>query len=318
MIKYIAGRLLRMAITFFFISLFIFLLTRLIPGDPAALMLGRGASPEAVTALRAEMGLDRPAHIQYFVWLWNALKGDLGISMRLKIPVLDMVLERYPRTLSFVVLGSLIAIAFSLVLGTLTAKYHNTVFDVVVTSGSLLGVSIPSFWLGILLIIAFSVKLGWLPTSGYISPQDSIVEYLKHLAMPGFTLGIAVGAIMTRIVRASLVEVLHQNYIAVARAKGLNERLLLLRHAIPNTLIPVVTVFGIQMGYMLGGSVIIEEVFTYPGIGQLVVDSIFRRDYPLIQAVVLAYAVTFVLVNLITDITYGFLDPRVRESLRQS
>lgn len=315
MLRYIALRLVRAAVVLLLTSVFIFMLTRLIPGDPAALMLGRGANPEAIAALRAEMGLDRPALVQYFTWLGDMLRGDLGISMRLKIPVLEMVLERYPRTLSFVILGSMISLTVSLTLGVLTAVRHNSTFDLLVTSGALLGVSIPSFWLGILLILLFSVHLGWLPTSGYASPADGLGRYLMHLAMPGFTLGIAVGAVMTRFVRASLVEVLYQNYIRTAKSKGLGETLLLVRHAIPNMLIPVVTVFGIQMGYMLGGSVIIEEVFTYPGIGQLVVDSIFRRDYPLIQAVVLAYAFTFVLVNLITDIAYGLLDPRIREAI---
>jgi peptide/nickel transport system permease protein len=316
MLRYISLRLFRAVVVLFLTSVFIFMLTRLIPGDPAALMLGRSANPEAIAALRAEMGLDRPAVVQYFTWLGNVLRGDLGISMRLKIPVLQMVLERYPRTLSFVFLGSLISLTVSLTLGVLTAVRHNSAFDLLVTSGALLGVSIPSFWLGILLILLFSVHLGWLPTSGYASPADGLGRYLMHLAMPGFTLGIAVGAVMTRFVRASLVEVLYQNYIRTAKSKGLGETLLLVRHAIPNMLIPVVTVFGIQMGYMLGGSVVIEEVFTYPGIGQLVVDSIFRRDYPLIQAVVLAYAFTFVVVNLVTDITYGLLDPRIREAIR--
>jgi peptide/nickel transport system permease protein len=315
MLRYIAFRLVRAVLVLFLTSVFIFMMTRFIPGDPAALMLGRGANPEAIAALRTEMGLDRPAYIQYFSWLGKALQGDFGISMRLKTPVFEMVLERYPRTLSFVLLGSLISITFSLTLGILTAVRHNSTFDLVVTSGALLGVSIPSFWLGILLILLFSVDLGWLPTSGYASPAEGLGKYLMHLAMPGFTLGIAVGAIMTRFVRASLVEVLYQNYITTAKSKGLAETVLLFRHAIPNMLIPVITVFGIQMGYMLGGSVIIEEVFTYPGIGQLVVDSIFRRDYPLIQAVVLSYAVTFVIINLITDISYGLLDPRVREAL---
>jgi peptide/nickel transport system permease protein len=315
MLRYITFRLGRALVVLFLISVFVFMMTRLIPGDPAALMLGRGASPEAIASLRAAMGLDRPAYTQYFAWIGNALTGDLGTSMRLKTPVVDMVLERYPRTLSFVVAGSLISIAFSLTLGVLTAVRHNSTFDLLVTSGALLGVSIPGFWLGILLILVFSVQLGWLPTSGYASPAEGLGEYLKHLAMPGFTLGIAVGAIMTRFVRASLVEVLYQNYITTAKGKGLGQTLLLFRHAIPNMLIPVVTVFGIQMGYMLGGSVIIEEVFAYPGIGQLVVDSIFRRDYPLVQAAVLAYAITFIIVNLITDIAYGLLDPRVRATL---
>ena len=311
--RYMVNRLIHTLILLFVISALIFSVTRFIPGDPASLMLGYDATPEQVAVLRHKMGLDRPVYIQYFVWLKDLiLNGDLGDSMRWREPVVPIVLERYPRTFSLVIWGSFVALGVSLVAGIISARKHNTWTDLAITAGAMLGISIPGLWLGILFMLLFAVYLGWLPAAGYISPTDNFVEYLKHLLMPGTVLGLAVGSIMTRMVRSSLLEVLSENYVTVARAKGLKERTVLWRHAFRNALIPVVTLFGIQMGYMMGGTVVLEQVFNYPGVGQLIVDAIFRRDYPLIQAGVLAYAVTFILINFVTDILYPFLDPRVK------
>jgi len=312
-LRYIVKKLIRLVVTLFIVSLIIFSMIHFIPGDPAAIMLGRGANPEAVSILRHELGLDKPVYTQYFIWLTGVLRGDMGLSYRLKIPVVGLVLERYPRTLSLVLVGSIIALLISLSAGISSAKKQNSWKDLFITTISLFGISMPSFWLGVLLIILFSVHLCFLPTSGYIAFNRDFLGWLAHLAMPSVTLGLAVGAIMTRMVRGSLLEVFRQNYVTVARSKGLSERMILYKHCLRNALPPVITYFGIQMGYMLGGSVVIEEVFTYPGIGQLVVDAIFRRDYPLVQAVVLAYAFTFILVNFIVDISYAILDPRIRK-----
>ncbi|MEA2582970.1 MAG: peptide/nickel transport system permease protein [Thermomicrobiales bacterium] len=314
--SFLLSRAVRFGGTLLGLSFLIFMLTRLIPGDPAVLMLGRGASPEAVTILRHELGLDRPAVIQFFSWLAKMIRGDMGTSTRLDLPVSELVFERYPRTISFVLFGSAIALVYALATGTLAARKRNSWVDLLVTSVSLFGISVPTFWLGVLLVLFMSVRLQWLPASGYVGPTEDFGEYVKHLLMPGTALGLAVGSLMSRVVRSSLLEALNEGYVTVARAKGLSERVVMTRYALRNALVPIITVFGIQLGYMLGGSVVIEQVFAYPGIGQLVVDAIFRRDYPLVQAAVLAYATTFLLVNLLTDVAYAVADPRLRRAGR--
>ena len=223
-----------------------------------------------------------------------------------------MVIERYPRTLSLAGASLVIAAVITLLAGTASARRPNSWVDTTITVASLLGISTPSMWFGVLLMILFSVKLGVLPTSGWVSPTHDIVQYLRHLLMPGLTLGLAVAAVMTRMLRSSLLEVLGQDYVALARAKGATEARVVYLHAMKNALIPVVTLAAIQIGYTLGGTVIIEQVFTYPGIGHLALDALFSKDYPVIQAVLLSYAFTFILCNFVADILYGFLDPRVR------
>lgn len=312
MARYIINRSLRFAATLLGLSFIVFMLTRLIPGDPAVLMLGRGANPEAVAILREQMGLNRPAVVQFVYWLQDALQGDFGKSTRLDLPVWGLVMERYPRTMSLVFFGSIIAIIYSVSTGLLAARKRNSWVDLSVTSISLVGISVPTFWLGVLLVLLFSVRLQWLPASGYVSPQENFREYLEHVAMPSLVLGLSVGSLMSRVVRSSLLEALGESYVTVARAKGMSERTVMFGYAMRNALVPIITVFGIQIGYMLGGTVVVEQVFTYPGIGQLIVDAIFRRDYLLVQAAVLAYAFTFLLVNLGTDLAYGFIDPRIR------
>jgi peptide/nickel transport system permease protein len=312
--RFVFKRLLRLFVTLLGLAFIVFMLTRLIPGDPAVLMLGRGANPEAVEILREELGLDRPALVQFGAWLNSAVRGDLGTSTRLDLPVWDLVVERYPRTLSLVIVGLIVALIYSFTTGVLAALKRDSWADFLVTSVSLVGISIPSFWLGVLLVLLFSVRLQWLPASGYVGPTEDFTEFLRHVIMPGTALGVAVGSLMSRVVRSSLVEALSESYVAVARAKGLSERSVLFGHGLRTALVPILTIFGIQIGYMLGGSVVIEQVFTYPGIGQLIVDAIFRRDYPLVQASVLAYASTFLLVNFLTDVAYGVADPRLRSA----
>jgi peptide/nickel transport system permease protein len=312
LVRFVVARTLKIIPTLLVISFIIFSVTRLIPGDPVAIMFGQEPDPKTESVMRHRLGLDRPVLTQYAVWISQIFRRDWGKSIRLETPVLPMVIERYPRTLSLAAASLVIATILTLVAGSLSARQPNTWVDTGITIGSLLGISTPSMWFGLLLMILFSVKLGVLPTSGWISPTENFVEYLRHLVMPGLTLGLAVGAVMTRMLRSSLLEVLSQDYVALARAKGASEARVVYLHALKNALIPVVTLAAIQIGYTLGGTVIIERVFTYPGIGHLALDSLFSRDYPVIQAVLLSYAFTFILCNFAADILYGFLDPRVR------
>ena len=235
---YIIGRLARFVASLIGLSFIVFMLTRLIPGDPAVLMLGRGASPEAVAILREELGLNRPAVVQFGSWLSAAVRGDLGTSTRLDLPVWGLVVERYPRTLSLVIVGSIVALIYALTTGILAALKRNSWTDLFVTSISLVGISIPSFWLGVLLVLFFSVRLQWLPASGYVGPTEDFTEFLKHVIMPGVALGVAVGSLMSRVVRSSLLEALGESYVAVARAKGLSERAVVLGYGLRNALIP--------------------------------------------------------------------------------
>jgi len=283
-----------------------------IPGDPILVMYGRMLDTETYLKLRHLHGFDQPVHVQYFIWLKNIFQGNLGKSVRLNLPVSKLVLERYPRTISLTLFAIIVTVCISLFAGVLSAIKHNTWTDFGITIVSLFGISIPQFLVGIIIMMIFSASLGWFPTSGWCSPWESISGYFKRLFMPGLALGLSVAAVTTRMLRASLLEVLREDYIMLARAKGNPESRVLYLHALRNAMIPVVTLAGVQMGYMLGGTVFIERVFTYPGIGQLVVDSILARDYPVVQGVVLSYAFTFILVNLITDISYAFIDPKIR------
>jgi peptide/nickel transport system permease protein len=312
LLRYVGVRALKIIPTLLVISFIIFSVTRLIPGDPVAILFGREPDPEVERAMRHRLGLDRPLFLQYVTWVGHICRGDWGESLRLELPVIGMVIERYPRTLSLAAASLVIAGVITLLAGVASVRRPNSWMDMTITIGSLLGISTPSMWLGLLLMIIFSVRLGVLPTSGWVAPSEGLGEYLRHLILPGLTLGLAVAAVMTRMLRSSLLEVLNQDYVALARAKGASEARVIYLHALKNALIPVVTLAAIQIGYTLGGTVIIERVFTYPGIGHLALDSLFSKDYPVIQAVLLSYAFTFILCNLAADILYGFLDPRVR------
>jgi len=309
MLKYIAKRLVLLVPILLGISLLTFSLMHLIPGDPAEILLRQqGIIPtqEAIEKFREQMDLNDPLPIQYFNWMSCLLHGDLGSSLSVSYgkPVLSEIIFRFPRTLELAVVSLLISLLISVPLGILAAVKQNSVIDHLTLVGASLGIAMPVFWLGLLLILLFSVHLGWLPVCGYGS--------IKHIILPSITLGIGMAALTTRLMRASMLEVLEEDYIITARGKGLGERIVILKHALRNALIPVVTVAGLQFGWLLEGAVFVEVIFTWPGVGKLLVDSISARDIPMVQGCVLFVACVFVLVNLAVDISYGMLDPRVR------
>jgi peptide/nickel transport system permease protein len=286
------------------VATLVFALIHLIPGDPAQAMLGEAAAQEDVEALRQRLGLDRPLIEQYGMFLRSAVRGDLGTSLRTSEPVAQAILARLPATLELAGAAMLVAIGFSLPLGIIAAVRRGTLVDFAATTLALTGISIPNFWLGPLLAIVFSVELGWLPVSGRGT--------LAHLVLPSISLGAALAAILARMTRASLLEELREPYVQAARARGASRLRAVLRHAFRNCLIPVVTLIGLQLGAVLTGAVITETIFAWPGIGRLLIQSIGFRDYPIVQGCVLFIAVTYVGMNLLTDLVYGVLDPRIR------
>ena len=294
------------------VSVVVFSLIHLTPGDPVSIMLREEADPATVATLRHQLGLDRPLPLQYLTWLGRAVQGELGRSIRTNQPVMDAIRQRAPVTLSVATAALLVALAIGLPAGILAALRRDSAVDVVATLVAIAGVSLPSFWLAILLILVFSVALGWLPPLGWVSPGRDLVAWGQSLVLPSVTLGVAIAAVVMRMTRASLLEVLELEYVRTARAKGLAERRIVLGHALQNALIPVVTVIGLQAGALLGGAVITETIFALPGVGRLLVDGIFQRDFPIVQGVVLFLAVNFLVVNLLVDLAYAWLDPRIR------
>jgi ABC-type dipeptide/oligopeptide/nickel transport system permease component len=282
----------------------VFLLVHIVPGDPVLQMLGEGARAEDVTRLRHELGLDLPVGAQYAHYLRGLARGDLGQSIRFQRPVLRVVLEHYPATLELALIALLVCAALSIPAGVLAAARQGRGADHAVGLLSLLGLSIPNFALGPVLILLFSVQIGWLPVSGRGG--------LSHLILPSITLGAALAAILTRMVRTSMIEELSSDYVRTARAKGLSESAVLFRHAFRNALIPIVTILGLQFGTLLAGTIVTETIFAWPGIGRMAVQAIEARDYPLLQGCILVIAVSYVLVNLATDVFYALVDPRVR------
>ena len=309
---YLIRRLATMVPVLVVVSVVVFSIIHLTPGDPVAIMLREDADPAAAAALRKVLGLDRPLPIQYLTWVGRAARGELGRSIRTNQPVAEAILERLPVTLSLAGASTLLALAVALPAGILSAVRRNSVADVTGTLAALSGISMPNFCLATLLILLFSVKLGWLPPLGYVSPAKDFWAGLRSLILPSITLGTAMTAVVMRMTRSSLLEVLQLDFVRTARAKGLGGTVVLLRHALRNALIPVVTVVGLQAGALLGGAIITETIFALPGVGRLLVDAIFQRDFPIVQGVVLLLAVNFLLVNLLVDIAYGYLDPRIR------
>ena len=292
----------------------VFLLIRLVPGDVVTYMLGlEGSLPQGrVEDLKRLFGVDRPLHVQYADYVGNVVRGNLGKSLRTGRPVGPELARRFPVTIQLALMGLLAAIAIGVPIGILAALRRGRLADYLATTFVLIGLSVPSFWLAILLILFFALRLGWLPPTGFISLGESLSENLRHMLLPALSLGLILAAASTRIVRSSLLEVLERQYIRTARAKGLRESAVVLRHALRNALIPVVTVIGLQFGTLLGGTVIIEQIFSLPGIGRYALEGINLRDYPVVQGAVLAIALAFVLVNLFVDLCYGFIDPRIR------
>jgi peptide/nickel transport system permease protein len=304
MITYLIRRLLLTIPVVLGVATLVFALIHLVPGDPAQAMLGEGASQEEVLKLRGQLGLDRPLFTQYKSFLWGIAHGDLGTSFRYQTPVTRQIRERFPNTAKLALSAMLVALLVAIPLGILAAVYRGTFIDHAAMTLALAGICMPNFWLGPLLAILFAVWLGWLPVSGTGTPA--------HLVLPAVTLGAALAAILARMTRASVLEELRELYVLAARARGLSGARAVLRHAFRNSLIPIVTIVGLQFGAVLTGTIITETIFAWPGIGRLLIQAINFRDYPLVQGCILFISVTYVAMNLITDLTYGFLDPRIR------
>jgi peptide/nickel transport system permease protein len=304
MIAYILRRILMLVPVLFGVILVSFSLLHLVPGDPAEILAGQEASKADVDRIRAEYGLDQPVVVQFGRFVWSAARGDLGISIQSRHPVNELLFQRLAFTLQLSVISILVASTLGLLAGIISSTRQYSIFDTASMLGALFGISMPIFWLGLLLILVFAVKLHWLPSGGTGS--------LRYMILPAIALGSASAAVIARMTRASMLEVARQDFIRTARATGYAERVVIFRHALKNAMIPVLTVFGLEFGYMLGGAVLTETVFSLPGIGRLLVEGIFARDYPVVQGAMMLVATTFVLVNLLTDVAYAFFDPRIR------
>jgi peptide/nickel transport system permease protein len=310
--RYLARRLSQLLAVLFVVSVIVFALVRLIPGDPATVQLGSEATPEALAELRRDMGLDRPLWVQYGLWVRNVLRGDLGQSWVSRQSPGALIRRFLPATLQLTALAFLIALAIALPAGILAARYPRSWLDHAITGVALMGVSLPSFWLGIMLILVVALRTGWFPPSGYAPLWEQPGLALRTTALPAFTLGVGLAAPLSRFLRSGMLDVLGADYVRTARAKGLAERAVVVRHALKNALLPVVTVLALQLGTLVGGTFVIEQVFAWPGIGRLSLTAIQHRDYAVIQAVVLLVAATFVVVNFLVDLLYVWLDPRIR------
>ena len=312
MTRYIAQRLLLTIQVLLLVSIIVFALINLIPGDPAQLMAGGEAGKEVVEALRKQMGLDRPVIVRYLIWLQRVLRGDLGRSVRDGRPVRDVLLLKLPVTIQLALVSLFVAWSIAIPSGVLAAWKRRSAIDYTATTLALAGISIPNFWLGIMLIYLFAVNLRWLPPSGYTEPWIDLARSLRMMILPATVLGTALAALVMRLLRSSMLEVLGTEYVRTAQAKGLSDWLVVMKHALKNAMIPVATVMGLQLGGLLGGAVITETIFAVPGIGQLAVQSILTRDYPMVQGVVLCSATAIVFINFTMDILYSLLDPRIR------
>lgn len=311
--RYLAQRALALVPIFLLMTVIVFLLIRLVPGDPIDVMYGaEGMDATRREALRQELGLDQPVAMQYVRWLGRALTGDLGNSYKAQRTVVELIGQRLPATLLLSFAALLVSVIIAIPLGIIAAVRRNTGADIFAMVFAILGISLPNFWCGILFVLIFAVSLGWLPSIGYVSPLEDPLKALRHLALPAVTLGWSLAGATTRLTRSTLLEELGRDYVRTARGKGVYERLVLTRHALRNALIPTVTMIGLQLGFLIGGAVVVEAVFAWPGIGMLLVDSIFGRDYPVVQGVILTVAIFVVLINLIVDLLYTLLDPRIR------
>ena len=313
-VKFLARRLAYSAVVLIGVVIVVFTLVHLVPGDPVRIALGTRYTPQAYDALRAASGLDQPLLTQFFQYLGRAVTGDLGVSFRNGAPVTEVLLERLPATVSLALVGIALALLIALPAGTWAALHEGRASDALVRVTSQFGVSVPDFWLGILLISLFSTTLGWLPTSGYRPLLEDPAGWLRHMILPGLTVGVVAAAIMTRYIRSAVLEVAAMGYVRTARSKGLPPRTVTLRHTVRNALVPILTITGIQLGTILGGVIVVEVVFAWPGIGRLVYTSVAARDYPVIQGAVLLIAVLFLAINLLVDLLYAIVDPRIRLS----
>lgn len=316
--RYIIQRLLQLIPVLILVSLIVFLIVHMIPGDPVLVMLGvdpevgASYSEEQYRELQHMLGFDRPVYIQYIRWLGRVLEGDLGLSLQSRRPVVNILMERYPATIYLAISAFITVILIALPAGIIAAVKQNTVTDYSAMGYAMWGQAIPNFWLGLMLILLFSLKLGLLPSIGYASPLEYPFRFLQHVFLPAIVLGTSMSASVTRYMRAEMLEQLSQDYVRTARAKGLPPRLVIVKHAAKNSMISIVTVLGLDIARLLGGSTIVETVFTWPGVASLLLEGIYARDYPIVQGAVLIIALTYVMINLIVDILYKWLDPRIK------
>ncbi|TCR70129.1 ABC transporter permease [Bosea sp. BK604] len=298
--------------TLLLVSMMVFGLQKLLPGDPALALAGEERSPEVIEYLREKYRFNDPVPVQYAAWLGGLLQGDFGTSVRTRLPIGTMLAEKLPVTIELAFLSMLVALVLGLPIGIIAALKRGSALDYGASLFGLAGLSIPNFWLGIMLILLFSVNLGWLPAGGYVPPSESLWGNLKSMLMPAFVLGTGTAAIIMRHTRSAMIQAMKQDYVRTARAKGVKERKLVLRHALPNALIPVVTLGTLQFGELLAGAVLTEQVFSIPGFGKMIVDGVFGRDYAVVQAVVLCTAAVFLLMSFLADLAYVLLNPRLR------
>ena len=313
MMMFLAKRLLQLIPTLFFVSLIIFGLQQLLPGDPALAMAGEERDPAVLEQIRQQYRLDRPLYEQYLYWIGGLFQGNLGESMRLKEPVLRLIQQKFPVTLQLALMAIVISLVVGVSAGIVSAVRRNTRLDYFVNVLALTGISTPNFWLGIMLIFFFSVYLGWLPASGYVSPFEDFWQSMKTTILPAFVLGNSFAAVLMRHTRSAMLQAMTSDYVRTARAKGLSERVVVLKHAMRNALTPVITLGALELGTLLSGAVLTEQVFSIPGFGKLIVDSVFNRDYAVVQGVTLVTATTYILLNLLADIAYILVNPRLRE-----
>ena len=314
MFNYLLRRLATIVPTLFYVSILIFGLQQLLPGDPAMILAGEEHDPSVIAYLHKKLHLDEPLPVRYLYWVGGVLEGDLGESQRIQKPVLDLVAEKLPVTIELATLAILIALSIGITAGVISAVAKDTAWDYAANVFALWGLSTPNFWLGIMLILLFSVTLGWLPASGYVSPFEDLRANLAAMIMPAFVLGNAIAAVLMRHTRSAMLQVLSSDYVRTARAKGLDERVVVLKHALRNALTPVITLGALEFGTLLSGAVLTEQVFTIPGFGKLIVDAVFNRDYAVVQGVVLCTATAYITLNLLADLAYFLVNPRLRDS----
>jgi peptide/nickel transport system permease protein len=310
--KYILRRVAALVATLFFVSVLVFVVIRILPGDPASLIMGTEGSPEAAARLRESMGLNRPLVAQYVEWLGRTVRGDLGVSIQYDVPVGRLIVSRLPVTLPLTGLAAVFMIAIALPLGLFAATRHRRVGDYLAMVVSQLGIAVPSFWAGLLLILLFSVHLGWVQSGGFTGWAEGLWPALRSLLLPAVALGFFQMAVLVRATRSAVLDVLGEEYVRTARAKGVPERLVIVKHTLRNAMIPIVTVAGLQLGQLMAGSIILESVFALPGLGRLALGAITARDLPVVQGVTLFVASSIVLINFVVDVAYVVLDPRIR------
>ncbi|PYM84517.1 MAG: peptide ABC transporter [Candidatus Rokuibacteriota bacterium] len=309
---YVARRLLALIPVILVVATVAFVLIHLAPGDPASIIAGPDASPDDVARIQRQLGLDAPFHVQLFRWYGRLARGDLGQSIFLRRPVLEAIVDRAEPTILLTLYATLIAVTLGVPAGVVAARHHDGTADQALMAGALVGISIPNFLLGLLLILVFSVRLGWFPVAGYVPLESGWLGTLRSLTLPAFALGVVQSALIARIARSAMLDVLREPFITAGRARGLSERAVVYKHALKNAMIPTITVIGISLAILISGSVIVEQVFNIPGLGRLIISAVLRRDYPVIQGVVLCIAGIYMLVNLAVDLSYVVFDPRVR------